>query len=146
MKKTLGLVTFITTNATLLMVAANSAVYADLCPSDSELGATGLKDLCTTAPGINSVVSTIINVVLFIAFVAALVYLIIGGIRWIMSGGDKEGTAKAKAGVTSALIGLAIVLAAYILINAVLGFFGVGGIGGIKAPTIKFSGEGAPKK
>lgn len=67
----------------------------------------------------------VINIMLFVAFVAALVFLIYGGIRWILSGGDKEGTAKAKGTVTSALIGLAIVLGSWLLLNVVLNLFGV---------------------
>jgi len=88
----------------------------NLCPSGV------YNTLCNTTPGLADIVSKILSTILFVAFIAALVFLIWGGIKWIMSGGDKEGTTKAKETVTSALIGLAIVLGAWILINVVLNF------------------------
>lgn len=67
----------------------------------------------------------ILNILLFVAFLAALIFLIYGGIRWILSGGDKEGTSKAKGTVTAALIGMAIVLSSWLLINVVMNLFGI---------------------
>lgn len=104
----------------------------DLCPG------APYNTLCNTTPGLGALVGTVLSAILFIAFIAALVFLIWGGIKWIMSGGDKEGTGKAKETVTSALIGLAIVLGAWILINVVLNFFGfTGGINALPVPKIK---------
>lgn len=92
--------------------------------------------LCDTTLG--GLIKTTLNTVLFVAFVIALVFLIIGGIRWIMSAGDKEGAGKAKETVTSALIGLAIVIGSWILINIVLTFFGIGGgLSGLTSPVLQ---------
>lgn len=104
-----------------------------LCPSNPPFppGCNG------TSADPNVIIPNVINLLLFVAFVAALVFLIIGGIKWIMSGGDKEGSGKAKETVTSALIGLAVVLGAWILINIVLSFFGVtGGISNLTLPSL----------
>lgn len=103
-----------------------------LCPTNF----SGSNTLCAAA-SIGGIVQTIINVVLFVAFIAALIFLIYGGIRWIISGGDKEGTAKARGTVTSALIGLVVVLGAWILINLILQFFGIqGGLSGLQPPAL----------
>lgn len=92
--------------------------------------------LCGTTLG--GLIKTTLNTVLFVAFVIALVFLIIGGIRWIMSAGDKEGAGKARETVTSALIGLAIVIGSWILINIVLTFFGIGGgLSGLTSPVLQ---------
>ncbi len=85
---------------------------------------------------VSDIVSTVVNLVLFVAFVAALIFLIIGGIRWIMSGGDKEGSGKAKETVTSALIGLAVVLGAWILINIVISTFTGGSLSNVLVPSL----------
>ncbi len=106
-----------------------------LCPE----GDTFSK-LCNT-PSVENIIGTVINVLLFVAFVAALGYLIFGGIRWIMSGGDKEGTAKAKGTVTAALIGLVIVLAAWILLSVVTTFFGLGPLNQMKLPTVNWGAK-----
>lgn len=115
------------------MVAPAFAVQnVSLCGDGSYAG------LCNkSGANIQTIVSLIVNSLLFVAFVAALGYLIYGGIKWIMSGGDKEGTAKAKASVTAALVGLAIVLASYLLIGLVLQFFGMpGGLSNLTAPQL----------
>lgn len=106
--------------STLLFAVPAFAI--DLCTGQQGLNVTGL-----CAVTVDTLVPQIVNVALFVAFISALVFLIIGGIRWIFSGGDKEGTANAKKAVTSALIGLAVVLGSWILINIVLNFFGTSG-------------------
>jgi len=75
-----------------------------------------------TIPGI---VSALIRFSLVIAALTAFVFLIIGGIKWISSGGDKEQTAKAQGTITAALIGLVIVFAAWAIIRLVEAFFNV---------------------
>ena len=72
-----------------------------------------------------SIVSAII---VFILIVAALVFffmLVLGGIRYITSGGDKGQTEAARGQITAALIGLVIVFAAWAIINLVNMFFGI---------------------
>ncbi len=56
-----------------------------------------------------------INGLLIVAGLAAFFYLLIGGVQWVLAGGDKEGTEKARKRITNALIGLAIVFSAYAL-------------------------------
>ena len=112
-------------------------VAAGLCPS-ATLGVVP-PGCDTQTVDLNVIVGSVINIVLFLAFVAALVFLIWGGIKWIMSGGDKEGTTKAKESVTAALIGLAVVVASYILINVILQFFGAtGGLSGLTFPIFEW--------
>lgn len=101
-----------------------------LCPPGDFSG------LCSKTFKPEDLVGFAINVAIFVAFVAALLWLIYGGIRWIISGGDKEATAHAKGTVTSALIGLVIVLAAWIIINLLLTLFGLKGLGALILPTI----------
>lgn len=101
-----------------------------LCPPGD------FSDLCSKTFKAETLVGYAVNVAIFVAFVAALLWLIYGGIRWIISGGDKEATAKAKGTVTSALIGLVIVLAAWIIINLLLTLFGLKGLGQLTLPSI----------
>ena len=83
------------------------------------------------------VIRTIIRLILVVAFVAAFVMLLIGGIRWIVAGGDEKGVAGARNMITAALIGLVVVLVAYALIKLVETFFGFNIItGGVNIPSI----------
>ncbi|KKR49701.1 MAG: hypothetical protein UT84_C0021G0007 [Candidatus Curtissbacteria bacterium GW2011_GWA1_40_16] len=84
-----------------------------------------------------NVVRGIIQFILVAAFVAAFIFLLIGGIRWIMAGGDEKAVAGARGTITAALIGLVIVLVAYAIIRLVEIFFSVSIItGGVTIPTI----------
>ncbi|MBM3205884.1 hypothetical protein FJZ41_03505 [Candidatus Shapirobacteria bacterium] len=75
-----------------------------------------------TVPGI---VSGAIRMLLVVSALVAFVFLIIGGIRWVTSGGDKEKTAKAQQTLTAALVGLVIVFAAWAIIKLIETFFGI---------------------
>ncbi|MEK7112404.1 MAG: hypothetical protein AAB875_03680, partial [Patescibacteria group bacterium] len=63
-----------------------------------------------------------------ILVIAALVFffiLVIGGIRWIASGGDKAHTEAARSQITAALVGLVIVFAAWAIVQLINTFFGI---------------------
>jgi|SRR3989338_4430185 len=78
-----------------------------------------------------------IQFILVVAFVLAFIFLIIGGIRWIVAGGDEKGVAGARGMITAALIGLVIVLVAYAIIRLVETFFEVTIISeGVTIPTL----------
>ena len=77
----------------------------------------------------DNVATFVISAALFILFTASLIFLLIGGVMWITSGGNKEGMAKAKNTVTYAIIGLALGLASFIIINIVGTFFGINLVG-----------------
>lgn len=84
-----------------------------------------------------AVVQAIIKFILLIAFVIAFIMLLIGGIRWILAGGDEKAVAGARNTITAALIGLVIVLVAYAIIRLVETFFGFKIISeGVTIPTI----------
>ena len=73
----------------------------------------------------SSIVSALVSLVLIIAAIVFFFMLIIGGIRYILSGGDKAQTEAARNQITAALVGLVIVFAAYAIISLVNAFFNV---------------------
>ncbi len=72
-----------------------------------------------------SMVSAVLLIVLILAALAFLFMLILGGIRYITSGGDKGSTESARSQITAALIGLVIVFAAWAIVSLVSTFFGI---------------------
>ena len=76
-------------------------------------------------PDIIAIVRTAIRFILIVAFIAAFIMLLIGGIRWILAGGDEKAVAGARGTITAALIGLVIVLVAFAIIRLVEIFFNV---------------------
>ena len=70
-------------------------------------------------------VTAAINILLGAAGIAAFIFLLWGGIQWILAGGDKEGTEKARKKIPNALIGLAVVFSAYALLYIIRVLFNV---------------------
>lgn len=82
---------------------------------------------------IGKLISNAAGVALIIAAILVFVFLIWGGIQWITSGGDKGKTEEARNRITAALVGLAIVAAAWAVVQLVSTFFGIDIFGGTKS-------------
>lgn len=80
--------------------------------------------------GSGGVVTTIINTLLFVVGFLSVVMLIIGGIRYVISGGNSAAVTAAKNTILYAIVGLIIALFAYAIINFVIGSLSGGGTGG----------------
>jgi len=74
---------------------------------------------------VGSIVSGLINLVLVLAALVFFFMLVLGGIRWIMSQGDKGNVENARNQITNALIGLAIIFAAWAIMKLIETLFGV---------------------
>lgn len=69
--------------------------------------------------------SAVIQFLFVAAGVLFVIFLLIGGVQWVSSGGDKEGLDRAHRRIKNALIGLIIVLGIYALGGVLNGVFGV---------------------
>jgi hypothetical protein len=74
--------------------------------------------------GLTTTVQGVIRVLLFVVGVAAVIMLIIGGIRYILSGGDSQAAAAAKNTVIYAIIGIIVAVLAWAIVNFVFGRIG----------------------
>lgn len=70
---------------------------------------------------LETVIQNAINVLLFIVGVAAVVMLIVGGIRYILSAGDQQAVANAKNTIIYAIVGIIVAVLAYAAVNFVFG-------------------------
>lgn len=70
-------------------------------------------------------IKNLITLFLIIAAIATLFMLITGGVRWIVSAGDKNQLENARSQITHALIGLVLVFCSFAIIKIVGGFFGI---------------------
>ncbi len=77
---------------------------------------------CTTT-GSNSLsgfIKNIVNILLYIIGAIAVLMIIIGGLRYVISGGDSSQTKSAKDTVLYAVIGLVIAVMSYAIVNFVV--------------------------
>jgi len=82
------------------------------------------------------IIGAVIEVILILAIVITLFFLILGGIRWMTSGGDQAKISAARSQIIAALIGLVIALAAFAIVNFVLYFVTGQSISGLKIPRL----------
>jgi len=69
--------------------------------------------------------SRILEVAIIVAALASFVMLIMGGIEWITSGGDKTKYESARKRITAAIVGLALVATAWIIWYIVIRFLNI---------------------
>lgn len=94
--------------------------------ADSARGVDQIADLF----GATGIFSTITNVLLFVIGAISVIMIIIGGLRYVISGGDSSNVTAAKNTILYAVVGLIVALFAYAIINFVLTSFSGGGMGG----------------
>jgi hypothetical protein len=78
---------------------------------------------------VGQLISAAVGTMLIIAALLAFFFLILGGIQWITSGGDKAGMESARNKITHAIVGLIIVGAAWAIMLLVQQFLGINIIG-----------------
>ena len=74
---------------------------------------------------IGKLISSLVSVVFIIAGILTFAFLVMGGIEWLTSGGDKTKTEQARNRITAALVGLAIIAASWALMQLISYFFGI---------------------
>jgi hypothetical protein len=90
-------------------------IYSNLLADDTvNLVPTNYTNLAALRP--SSYAATAINILIGGAGVLSFIFLLYGGVTWIMAGSDKDAVDKSRKRVTQALIGLAVVFSAYALI------------------------------
>ncbi|HXS14727.1 MAG TPA: hypothetical protein VN711_01240 [Candidatus Saccharimonadales bacterium] len=62
-----------------------------------------------------------INILLYVAIILTLVFVLIGGMKWMLSQGDKKQVEEAQKTITYAVIGLIVMFLSFFIIN-IIGF------------------------
>lgn len=110
---------------------------------------TGLTDASGEAD-LKETVANIINIVLGLLGIIAVIMLLTAGYKWMMAGGNEQTVTEAKDQIKNAIIGLAVVFAAWIIVgftinqlgDATSGVNDGGGGGGTTPPRSANPSEG----
>lgn len=107
-----------------LAIALPATVYAQ---SEREVcrgvGAATGTDSCEVRPGsvtVDSVIQTVINILSAVVGVASVIMIIIGGFKYVTSGGDASSISSAKQTITYALVGVVVAALAQAFVVFVL--------------------------
>lgn len=116
--------------ATGALVAVPAVVSADCGVTDSSKGSDlKMSDGANCAQGNNQqanlfgqsgVFKIITNVMLFLIGAISVIMLIIGGIRYVVSGGDSSAVQSAKNTILYAIVGVVVAILAYAVVNFVI--------------------------
>ncbi len=70
-------------------------------------------------------IKNIINVMLIVIGIVAVIMLIVGGFRYVLSNGNEKSVSGAKDTILYAVIGIVVALLSFAIVNFVLARFGV---------------------
>lgn len=85
---------------------------------------TGERCENTSGFSVEGVVESVLDVLFYVVGIASVIMLIIGGIRYVVSGGDQNAVAGAKNTILYAVVGLVIAFAAFAISNFVINTIG----------------------
>src|SRR3989344_2084484 len=131
-KKLKNILTTLSLGTLLIFPAMPLAVvHADIAGGlncGAELNATGITKSdtnCTTTGGdpattVDNIIKLVINIFSLIVGVVSVIMIIIGGLKYITSGGDSGNVTGAKNTILYAIIGLVIVALAQFVVRFVL--------------------------
>lgn len=88
--------------------------------------------------GNTGVFSEISSVLLFIVGAVAVIMIVIGGLRYVISGGDASQVQAAKNTILYALVGIIVAILAYAAVNFVIGSFASGSTSSSSGTTGSF--------
>lgn len=109
----------------MLFAVMMPATVAVAAPKDDVCEGVALTGGSCGAPAtaektVGDTIKNVINILSIIVGIAAVIMIIIGGLQYILSGGDSQKTGTAKNTILYAVIGLAIVAVSQVLVNFVI--------------------------
>ena len=131
-KKITNKIKYLAFTSPVLAAAGTPVPVLDKTVSLSAEGTT-FSDLGNLTVG--SMVSGAISLVMLIVALVFFFMLIWGGLKWVMSQGEEKAVTGARAQITNALIGLAIVFAAWAIMKLIQTVFGITILGEMTIPT-----------
>lgn len=120
---------FITSTA-ITSVALASAALPVFAQSGKTVGKVDLSEGADNLGNLKSlqlgaIITTFIKLLVIGAAVLFFIWLVLGGVKWITSGGDKGKTEEARQQITAALVGLVVVFSAWAIAQLVNLLFGI---------------------
>ncbi|OGE77766.1 MAG: hypothetical protein A2751_01785 [Candidatus Doudnabacteria bacterium RIFCSPHIGHO2_01_FULL_46_14] len=99
--------------AVFVMIVSPLAVSAQFTdPDPTGKGVASDTDLTT-------LLVRIINILLSIAGLVAVIFLIVGGFRYITAGGNEEAAEAGKKAIVNAIIGIVIIILSFVIVRVV---------------------------
>lgn len=99
--------------------------FEGLGPLGTFINALSSQDVSTPLSLLNKVISTLIGLISAIAFIYFIVVFFTSALSWVSSGGDPKSIEKAQKQISTAIIGLIVVVAAIFIIQILGDLIGI---------------------
>lgn len=81
-----------------------------------------------TIQSFETLFSNVVQVIVLLAGMVLFIMFVVSGFTFLFSGGDPKKLEQARGTLTNAIVGLVVIVAAYLLLRLIAVFTGVGGI------------------
>jgi hypothetical protein len=98
---------------------ASAQTKADICKGVAASGASCTED--QNGSTVNGAIQLVVNLLSSVIGVAAVIMIILGGFKYITSGGDSSSVSSAKNTILYAIVGLLVVAFAQLIVQFVIG-------------------------
>ncbi len=78
-----------------------------------------------TIQGITCLIGNVLSVAITMIGIAAFIMLIVGSVRWMLSGGNSQNVEKARNTMVFAVIGIVLALSSFVVLNLLADFTGI---------------------
>jgi hypothetical protein len=107
----------------LLLLVSLSPMTAHAATKDATTACQGIAATgagCGSGEaGVETLIQTVIKILMYVVGVASVIMLVIGGLRYVTSGGDNSAVASAKNTIIYSVIGLIVAIIAVAIVNKV---------------------------
>lgn len=124
--------------ATLTLALSSASQVFAATPIGSACPGGGFSGLCLDASNLGKVIGSFITFGFVIVGLIALAFLVWGGIKWLVSQGEKNEVEAARNHIVNAIIGLIVIFLSYLVVNILLAFITGGkvSLGNLSIPTL----------
>ena len=98
------------------MTLASASAFA----SQASDGANAAQGSLSGSITVTSIISTVTNVLIFFVGAISVIVLIVGGLRYVVSGGNASSVQGAKNTILYAVVGIVVAISAYAIVHFVL--------------------------
>jgi hypothetical protein len=120
----------------ITVLSLPQAAYAGLPAGKSICPQGQFAALCNFKLESSGIVGNIVILIVMLSVFASLVFLIIGALRWITSGGEEAKVKSARSTIIAAIVGLIISLGGYFVVGFFLQVFTGEGLSTFNIPKL----------
>jgi hypothetical protein len=110
-----------TSTTTIYTATTSSPTYTPITGQNVNVPIVPPKGFATD---IGNVINFVLRIIMVIAVLLVFFYLVLGGIEWITSGGEKGKTEAARNKIVAAVVGLLILAGSFAILTLVIRFLG----------------------